>query len=143
MQLVLKRRVSQGDATVGDLYINGQHACYTLEDLVREIPGVPVDQWKVKGATAIPAGIYRVALEASPKYGPDTLTVQNVPGYQYIRMHAGNTSVDTEGCILLGLQATDSALVGGSSRPAVALVRSQVIAARKLGESVTIEIKNA
>ena len=143
MKLLLQRRASQGDATVGHLYINGEHACYTLEDVVREIEGAPVAEWKVKGKTAIPAGIYDVELQNSPKYGADCLTVCDVPGFSYIRMHAGNGSQDTEGCILLGTQATDRTLVGGSSRPAVAMVRSQVMAARKLGESVTIEIKNA
>ena len=143
MQLTLKRRPSQFDATVGDLYIDTKHICYTLEDLVRERPGVPVAQWKVKGKTAIPAGVYPVTLEYSPKYGEDTLTIQNVPGYQYIRMHAGNTAADTEGCILLGTQASDHTLVGGSSRPAVALVHSLVAPVIQAGMQVSIEIKNA
>jgi len=143
VKLTLKRRPSRAEATVGDLYIGEQHVCYTLEDVVREIPGISVEKWKIKGKTAIPAGTYRVTLETSPKYGPDCLTVCDVPGYQYIRMHAGNTSADTEGCILLGLQATETTLIGGSSRPAVAMVRTLVAGAIKRGETVTIEVQNA
>jgi len=143
MQLTLKRRPSTDEATVGDLYIDDRHVCYTLEDVVREIPGAPVKDWKVKGKTAIPAGTYPVVLELSPKYGPDCLTIQNVPGFSYIRMHSGNTAEHTEGCLLLGMQATETTLVGGTSRPAVALVKRQVKAAIDAGEAVSIEVLNA
>jgi len=143
LHLVLQRRPTHADATIGELLQDGLHLCYTLEDTVRERLGVPVAEWKVKGATAIPSGTYRIGLEYSPKYGPDTLTIEDVPGYQYIRMHAGNTAADTEGCILLGLRASDTALIGGTSRPAVALVNQVVRTAIDNGRSVTIEIRNA
>ena len=57
-------------------------------------------------------------------------------------MHAGNTSEDTEGCILLGMQATEYSLIGGTSRPAVALVKGEVQRALERGETVTIDINN-
>ena len=98
MKITIQRAPSHGGATIGKLSIDGIMACYTLEDEVREVPGQPVSEWKIKGATAIPAGEYRVTLEDSGRFGPDTLTINNVPGFQYIRMHAGNTSADTEGC---------------------------------------------
>jgi len=110
---------------------------------VREIEGKPVNQWKIKGATAIPAGVYRVTLGDSMRFGPDTLSLNNVPGFLYIRMHAGNSSADTEGCILLGMQATETTLVGGTSRPAVSLVKSLVKSAISHDKVVTIEINNA
>ena len=143
MKLTLQRNPSQSGATIGTLFIDGVHACHTLEDEVREIDGQPVSSWKIKGATAIPAGHYRVTLEPSARFGPDTITIKDVPGFQYIRMHAGNTSEDTEGCPLLGMRATDVSLVGGTSKPAVALVKGQIQRAIREGQTVTIDVNNA
>lgn len=140
MKLTIIRAASVGGATLGKLYIDGVFACHTLEDEVREVEGEPVAAWKIKGATAIPAGDYRVTLEPSARFGPDTLTVNDVPGFAYIRMHAGNTSADTEGCILLGMQATQVTLIGGTSRPAVELVKGEVRAALARGEGVTVSV---
>ena len=142
MKMQVFRGQSCGSATVGTLYIDDIMACHTLEDVVREIKCAPVSQWKVPGKTAIPSGTYKVTLEDSPKFGPKTLTINDVPGFEKIRMHAGNTSEDTEGCILLGLRATESTLVGGTSRPAVELVKTEVEQAIGDGEEVTIEILN-
>lgn len=143
MKITVQRQPSIGGATIGALFIDGAFACHTLEDEVREIPGAPVESWKIKGATAIPAGTYLVTLEYSSRFGPDTLTINRVPGFSYIRMHAGNTSSDTEGCLLLGMRATDCTLVGGTSRPAVQLVKDAVARAVMAGERVDIEISNA
>ncbi len=142
MKITVQRAPSQSSATIGKMYIDGIFACYTLEDQIREVPGQPVESWKVHSDTAIPAGTYRIALEPSSRFGADTLTLLDVPGFKYIRMHAGNTSDDTEGCLLLGMQATDHSLIGGTSRPAVALVKGEVQRAIARGEMVTIEIKN-
>lgn len=142
MRLVLTRSPSVNNATVGTLYIDGGLACHTLEDQIREIPGVPVADWKIPHVTAIPAGEYIVFLENSGKFGPDTLTLKDVPGFTYIRMHAGNSSTDTDGCILLGMRATEWSLVGGTSRPAVEMVKAEVRAAIDRGEVVHIEVRN-
>lgn len=142
MKLLLQRRPSKGGATIGKLSVDGVFVCFTLEDEIREIEGQSVEKWKVHSKTAIPSGEYRVTLENSGRFGPDTLTINNVPGFQYIRMHAGNTSADTEGCPLLGMQATDTTLIGGTSRPAVALVKGLVQNAISRKELVTIEVKN-
>lgn len=142
MKLTLQRAHSVAGATVGKLSIDGIYACNTLEDEVRELPGVPVAAWKIKGVTAIPSGTYRVTTEPSPRFGADTLTIHDVPGFEYVRMHAGNSAGDTEGCILLGMRATDCTLHGGTSRPAVQLVKSEVLRAIVHGEAVTIDISN-
>jgi hypothetical protein len=142
MKLVVQRGPSYQHATIGKLYIDGHYACCTLEDQIREVEGVPVDEWKVHGNTAIPAGTYRVTLEYSGRFGVDTLTINDVPGFKYIRIHAGNTHDDTEGCILVGMAATDHSLVGGTSRPALSLLKSQVQRAIAEGDTVTIEINN-
>lgn len=142
MKLSLLRSPSFAGATMGRLYIDGVFACHSLEDQIREVKGAPVSDWKIPGKTAIPAGTYRVTLDYSPRFGVDTPTLHGVPGFQYIRMHAGNVQTDTEGCILLGMQATETTLIGGTSRPAVRLIKQELLEATERGEQVTITITN-
>lgn len=103
MRLELKRKWLTREATVGELFINGQFECFILEDQTREIPGIPVEQWKVKGKTAIPVGRYRVVITFSNRFKRDLPLLENVPGFAGIRIHPGNKAVDTEGCLLPGL----------------------------------------
>ena len=142
MQITINRAPSVAGATIGKLSIDGTFACYTLEDQIREVLGQPVASWKVYGKTAIPAGSYRITLETSNRFGPNTLTVNKVPGFEGVRIHAGNTPADTDGCPLLGMRATESSLIGGTSVPAVFLVKGEVQRAIARGELVTLEINN-
>lgn len=142
MNILLQRNPSAQGATVGKISVNGVFTCYSLEDEIREVPGRPVAEWKIKGATAIPAGVYRITLETSNRFGPDTLTVNAVPGFTGVRIHAGNTAADTEGCPLLGMQATDHSLIGGTSGPAVALVKRMVRSAIDAGDTVLLTVRN-
>ena len=106
MNLLLQRGPTKnGDFTPGELFIDGEHECWTCEDIVREIPGVPVATWKIKGQTAIPAGRYRVILDQSARFKCEMPHILDVPGFDGVRIHWGNTAADTEGCLLLGLQA--------------------------------------
>lgn len=145
MNLILQRDTGPGHPrTFGRLLADDEHRlCYTLEDEVREIPDMPVADWKIKSATAIPAGRYRLTLEYSQRFGPDTLTVHDVPGFTYIRMHAGNTEADTDGCPLLGMEIDPSGIVGGTSRPAVKLVQYLVREAIDREEEVWLTVNNA
>lgn len=142
MKLTLNRRPSVGGATIGELLEDGARICFTLEDEIRERVGEPVANWKIRGATAIPAGEYRVTLEMSPRFGADTLTINNVPGFVGVRMHAGNTDRETDGCPLLGLRVTENSIVGGTSAPAVCLVKARVRAALAAGQHVLLTINN-
>lgn len=144
MNLVLQRDTGPGHPrTFGRLLADDEHRlCYTLEDEVREVPDVPVADWKIKSATAIPAGRYRLTLEYSQRFGPDTLTVHDVPGFSYIRMHAGNTEADTDGCPLLGMEIDPRGIVGGTSRQAVKLVQYLVRDAIERGEEVWLTVNN-
>lgn len=142
MKITLNRRPSVGGATIGEWLVDGEFLCYTLEDEIREIPGVPVGHWKIKGATAIPAGRYRVTLENSPRFGPETITIHAVPGYTGVRAHGGNKHEDTEGCPLLGLKVTATTIVGGTSAPAVKLAKDAIRAALSIGQQVWIDINN-
>lgn len=96
MELTVKRQPSADGATLGELLIDGEHECWTLEDVVRP------DGAKVDGQTAIPAGRYRVIIDQSARFGCPMPHVLDVPGFEGIRIHAGNTAADTEGCLLLG-----------------------------------------
>ena len=102
LRLRLERDPTGLTCTIGHLFIDGVEFCSTLEDPIREKPGIPVGQWKVAGDTAIPAGLYPVSITYSPRFQRDLPLVMHVPGFEGIRIHAGNTDDDTEGCILVG-----------------------------------------
>ena len=106
MRLTLVRRWNKKDYCIGDLYINGKWFCSTLEDVDRGLDDSmteeEIKQIKIKGETAIPTGIYTVLLTYSPKYKKVMPLINNVKGYSGIRIHSGNSSKDTEGCLLVG-----------------------------------------
>lgn len=104
MILVLKRIAFLDDCTIGTLSIDGQVLCHTLEDRSREIEGRPVNDWKVPGSTAIPRGSYAVLCDYSERFKRVLPRLLDVPGFAGVRIHAGNTAKDTEGCILVGLE---------------------------------------
>ena len=102
MLLRLLRDRSVNHVTFGRLFVDDVFECLTLEDEVRERPGVPVAEWKVPKQTAIPAGRYCVRLTMSARFGRVLPLLENVPGFTGIRIHTGNVIDDTEGCILVG-----------------------------------------
>ena len=107
MNLVLKR-IHEGDTfTVGQLYEETKYGlspiCYTLEDKVREVEGQPVSSWKVQNETAIPRGTYNVSVTLSNRFKTRLPLLNDVDGYTGVRIHSGNSSKNTEGCILVGM----------------------------------------
>lgn len=139
MKLRVVRDKFNAKQTLGRLYIDDQLECYTLEDVVREVPGQLVASWKISGQTAIPCGVYRVILSLSVHFGRILPLLLDVLGFEGVRLHPGNTEADSEGCILLG----DIRFVTyiGASRIAAARVQAKIQAALDHGESVTVSIE--
>lgn len=140
MILVLLREPSGPIATIGRLHLDGVFFCYTLEDPVRERPGVPVSEWKIPGKTAIPAGRYEVLITESPRFKRPLPLLVAVPGFTGVRIHAGNRAEDTEGCILPGYDRGPDWV--GRSREAEGALIYRLSAARTRGEPVTIDVRN-
>ena len=106
MRLTLVRIANRPTYCIGKLYIDGKWFCDTIEDTDRglcdEMSEKEILKRKVKGETAIPTGIYQVLITYSPKYKKQMPLINNVKGYSGIRIHSGNTSKDTEGCLIVG-----------------------------------------
>lgn len=144
MNLKLQRQASADGATIGKLFIDEVFECFTLEDQVREIAGQPVAQWKIPGQTAIPSGTYRVTVDPSQRFGRLMPHILNVPGFDGVRIHSGNTAADTEGCILVGMRVDEQASEPtiAESRVAFAPLFSRLWDAVRLGVPVYITILN-
>ena len=107
MLIEVKRFDFKDSYTAGRMYIDNLYFCYTLEDVVRE--GAKVD-----GQTAIPTGTYDVIIDDSTRFGRPMPHILNVPNFKGVRIHSGNTSKDTEGCILLGASYAGKDFIGNS-----------------------------
>mgnify|MGYP003433372607 FL=1 len=107
MILTLVRKEVVGRATIGDLSVNGRFECFTLEDLERHN--------KIPGETAIPKGTYQILLTHSPRFKRTLPLLVNVPGFDGIRIHPGNTDKDTEGCILVGVFVVNGRLTNSQA----------------------------
>ena len=109
MKLELKRIALNEEYTIGKLYVNGEYFCDVLEDKVRDFnkDGDLLDkgETKVYGKTAIPYGTYTIILTYSNRFKKILPLIENVPGFEGIRIHPGNTAVDTHGCLLVGVNS--------------------------------------
>lgn len=105
MNLLLDRRYCKKEYTIGNLYIDGVFYCNILEDTVRDFNKNGIfdcGEVKIKGNTAIPYGEYDIIVTYSPKFKRELPILLNVPAFEGIRIHRGNTNKDTEGCLLPG-----------------------------------------
>jgi hypothetical protein len=131
MKMVLSRRWFTDKSTIGNLYIEGVSFCYTLEDVVRYGEKIP-------GATAIPMGTYPVIITMSARFKRALPLLLNVPNFEGIRIHSGNSDKDTEGCILVGRTKSHDFI--GESRIAFDALFTQIHEAKQAGEDVEIKI---
>ena len=138
MRLVLQRYPSSDKSTIGELFEiapDGTFSprwAYSCEDVVRD--------HKIPGLTAIPAGTYRIEMTFSQRFQRVMPLLLNVPNFTGIRIHAGNSSTDTDGCILVGFSTDGTRVI--DSRAAVQVIDYRIAEALKTGD-VWIEIRNA
>ena len=96
----MTRIARKAEYTIGRLEDeNGKKLCDTLEPIWRNYDG---GELKIPKKSAIPEGTYRVVITKSQRFGRYLPLLVGVPGFEGVRIHAGNTSRDTEGCILVG-----------------------------------------
>lgn len=131
MKLVLNRTYLGDSYTIGKLYIDGVYFCDTLEDKVRDLS----KEEKVKHQTAIPKGTYKVIVNQSPRLKRDLPRLLNVPHFDGILIHRGNTADDSSGCILVGENKIKGKVIN-STKYEIELVKKL-----KEANDVTIEVK--
>lgn len=153
MKLKVERRWKKDTYTIGILYVDGIRFCETLEDKDRGLkqtdPLSTIKCKKVYGETAIPTGIYTVQMNIiSPKYAGISWyqktcrgrmpRLENVPGFEGILIHPGNTALDSYGCLLVGRNTVKGQVT--QSRDTFEKLYKKMRAASDRGEKITIEI---
>ena len=106
MNIQLKRIAKKKTYTIGKLYIDGVYFCDTIEDKDRGLNQTmsinDIKKKKVYGKTAIPTGTYKLVIDYSNRFKKNMAHILNVPGYEGVRIHIGNSAKDTLGCIIVG-----------------------------------------
>ena len=152
MELILERIAKRKTYTIGRLYIQRRvddeylagtenlYFCDTLEPTWRDYAN---GAYKVKGRSAIPEGRYAVVISYSPKFGAWLPILLGGPEFnskwQGIRIHAGNTVKDTQGCILVGRNQRVGEVL--ESRKWLYELKMKIVEAKGRGEPVWITIK--
>ena len=148
MELILERIAKRKTYTIGRLYIQrhvddeylagteNQYLCDTLEPTWRDYEH---GAYKVKGRSAIPEGRYAVVISFSPKFKQWLPILLGVPKFEGIRIHAGNCSEDTEGCILVGKNREVGKVL--ESRKWLYELKQLIVAAKARNEAVWLTIK--
>ncbi len=153
MNLKLVRKYKKDTYTIGILYVDGVYFCETCEDKDRGLTEKDGLQWikshKVYGETAIPLGNYEVRMDiVSPKYlavswyktlcGGKMPRIMNVPGWEGVLIHPGNSALDSLGCVLVGRNKVKGGLT--QSRVTFAELYTKMKKAHDRGEKITLEI---
>lgn len=153
MEIKVERRFKKPGYTIGRLYIDGVYFCDTLEDrdrgLLQTDALAVIRRVKIPGETAIPRGKYAVTLGIqSPKYSTRQQysfcrgylpRLLNVPGFDGVLIHIGNTKKDTEGCILVGRNLQVGAVL--QSTATFRALYAKMKSAHDKGERITIELQ--
>lgn len=147
MEILLKRIARRDTYTIGKMSIDGKYVCDTCEDADRLYYGKP----KVKGVTAIPCGRYEVVQNVvSPRFGSRTFyknlcggclpRLVNVPQFDGVLIHCGNSAQDSDGCILVGKNKAVGKVLE-SQATFTKLMNDYLLPAKKRGEKVYITIE--
>jgi len=153
MKLKIDRKWKKETYTIGNLYIDGVWFCNTLEDRDRGLKQTDslasIKQRKIYGETAIPTGIYNITLDVtSPKYSAikwykdlcagKMPRILNVPGFDGVLMHPGNTPLDTFSCVLVGENKIKGKVI--NSKETFKALYKKLKAANDRKEKITLEI---
>lgn len=131
MKLQVIRFMCGAACTIGELLVDGEHECWTLEDVVR-----PDGAAKIPGETAVPYGTYDVVVTFSNRFQRDLPLLVGVPNFSGVRIHSGNLASQTDGCLLVGTGHTSSSVT--DSRTAFNRLFPKLRDAVRRGEKVTI-----
>ena len=146
MKLELKRTVRSQTYTSGRLYADGAYVCDTIEDTDRDLNRNGIfdgGEKKVYARTAIPNGTYRVTLEYSPRFSPryggrKVPRLHDVPHFEGILIHTGNTADDSSGCIIVGTGNAPGRVSG--SLAAFERLLAMIERAAAAGEDISIKV---
>lgn len=137
LKLVRPSVVTKG-FTEGKMYVDNDFECYTVEDEDRKLEAGGI---KIQNKTAIPRGRYKVIMSTSTRFKKRLPEVLNVPGFKGIRIHSGNKSADTEGCIIVGaVNTNDKDDWVGSSKVAMSRLVPKIEDALAVKEEVWLEV---
>ena len=148
MEIIFTRIAKRKTYTIGRLAIKREvieeyrtyevedYFCDTLEPTWRDYKN---GGHKIKGRSAIPEGRYAVVISWSPKMQQWLPILLGVPMFSGIRIHAGNCSEDTEGCILVGKNKIVGKVV--DSRIWLHRLKQKIVEAKARGEAVWITVK--
>ena len=154
LELLLDRKYKNETYTIGNLYVDGEWFCNTLEDkdrgLSQTMPLEEIKKAKVYGETAIPTGRYEVRMDiVSPKYngvkwykdnfGGRMPRLESVKGFSGILIHSGNTALDSNGCILVGMNKAKGKVL--DSRATFQKLWKILEQARKAGKTIYLTVK--
>ena len=142
MELYLKRDTFTDISTTGKLLIDGQFECFILEDkdrgLTDSMPLAEIVATKVYGKTAIPYGRYEVDWTMSARFKVFMPILLNVKGYSGIRIHKGNSEIDSLGCLLCGRKRANNVIT--ESTAATNLLYTKIQTAKSRREKIFITI---
>jgi len=102
MELELTRKYKDAESVIGELYLNGNFECYTLEDVDPPVVN--------SGLSTIPNGTYEVVIDFSKRFKKLMPRLVKVPKFDSILIHSGNYSNNTAGCILVGKVKEDHSI---------------------------------
>ena len=142
MELRLERKYRNNNYCIDKLYIDGKYFSDVLEDpdrgLTDNMSLEEIKKIKIKGNTCIPYGTYNVTITYSPRFKKNLPLLNNVKGFDGIRIHSGNKPQDTEGCLLPGFNKVKGQVI--DSRVTTDKLVAQIQQALNKGEKVTITI---
>ncbi len=135
MEIIITRIAKKADYTIGVMNINGRKVCDTLEPHCID--------WskdkKVKGKTAIPEGRYRVKMSMSRKFGKHMPYLMDVPNFNGVMIHQGNTPKNTQGCIIVGYNTIRGLVL--KSRQAMEIIEEYLDTAIETKQEIWCVIK--